>query len=87
MNNALPYSQLFVIDGITNRYKDIIYYLTTQKVPVEFTTVKKRTLIEHNASFTMIGFVLYKLSKDKVLRRCIFDSEVNSILEGCHSDV
>ena len=87
VNDALPDSQLFVVDVITDQYSEIIQYLTNQEFPTEFRAAEKRKLIEQCAPFSMIGSVLYKLGKDGVLRRCIFDSEVDSILEGCHSDV
>ncbi len=34
----------------------------------------------------MLGRTLYKQRKDGILRRCIFSSEVCTILEGCHLD-
>lgn len=68
MNYALPDSQLFVIDVITDDSEDINQYLTTREVPMEFTSVKKQTLIQQCASFTMIGSILYKLGKIGVLR-------------------
>jgi hypothetical protein len=87
VNDALPDAQLFSVDVITNQYKDIIQYLTSQEFPPEFSTSRKRNLIEQCAPFTMLGSVLYKLGKDGVLRRCIFESEVENILQGCHADV
>jgi hypothetical protein len=87
VNDALPDAQLFNVDVITDQYKDIIQYLTSQEFPAGFSTAKKRNLIEQCAPFTMLGSVLYRLGKDGILRRCIFESEVDNILEGCHSDV
>ena len=87
VNDALPDAQLLYVDVITDQYKDIIQYLTSQEFPAGFSTAKKRNLIEQCAPFTMLGSVLYRLGKDGILRRCIFESEVDNILEGCHSDV
>ena len=46
----------------------------------------KRNLVEKSIPYTMIGDVLYKKGKDGILRRCIFQSEVQTILDGCHKD-
>ena len=87
VDDMLPDAHLFVIDVITDQYKEIIQYLTNQEILTEFTAARKRNFIEQCAPFTMIGSVLYKQGRDGVMRRCIFESEVASILEGCHLDV
>ena len=46
----------------------------------------KSQLLYKSTSYTLIGGVLYKKRRDEVLRRCIFQSEVDVTLEGCHLD-
>ena len=84
--DALPDAQLFEVDIITEDYKDIIQYLSTNTIPLTYTEERKRSLVRRSAPFTLIGSVLYRKGKDGILRRCIFQSEVLSILEGCHMD-
>ena len=84
--DALPDAELFAVDVITEEYAEIIHYLTKQTFPSTFTETMKKQLIQKSAPYTMIGNVLYKKGRDEVLRRCIFKSEVETILEGCHLD-
>ena len=77
---------LFVVDVISEEYADLIQYLTYHTFPPHFTDKIKIQLMHRSASYTLIGGVLYKKGKDEVLRRCIFQSEVDTILKGCHLD-
>ena len=84
--DALPDANLFVIDVIPTEYAELIQYLTSQSFPVNFTEKMKRQLIQKSLPYTMIADVLYRTGKDGVLRRCVFQSEIELILEGCHAD-
>ena len=46
----------------------------------------KSQLVHKSAPYTLIGGVLYKKGRDEILRRCIFQSEVDTILEDFHLD-
>ena len=78
--DALPDANLFAVDVITKEYVDLIHYLTHQTFPHSFTEAMKKHLILKTAPYTMIGGVLYKKGRDEVLRHCIFQSEVETIL-------
>ena len=86
INDELPDAQLFVVEVVSNEYADIINYLSLQILPPHFTPKQQRQLIYVASLYTIIGGTLYKLGKDEILRRCIMQSEVPSILEGCHDD-
>ena len=86
IDDNLPDAALFAVDIISPEYGEVIQHLTTQTFPLHFTNKLKRRLILKSAPYTMIGDALYKQGKDGVLRRCIFQSEASTILEGCHSD-
>ena len=55
-------------------------------MPAGYSPLQVQTLIRRSAPYSLIGGVLYKLGKDGVLRHCINPSEVQDILEGCHTD-
>ena len=84
--DSFPDADLFVVDVISEEYADLIQYLTHNTYPPHFTDKMKTQLVHKSAPYTLIGGVLYKKGCDEVLKRCIFPSEVDAILEGCHLD-
>ena len=79
-------ADLFVVDVISEEYADLIQYLTHHTFPPHFTTKMKIHLVHKSAPYILVGGVLYKKGQDEILQRCIFQSEVDTILEGCHVD-
>ena len=86
IDDNLPDAALFVVEVISADYSEIIQYLTFQTFPLDYDEKLKRRLILKSGPYTMIAGTLYKQGKDGVLRRCVFASEVQTILEGCHLD-
>lgn len=84
INYVLPNAKLFAVDIITPECSEIIQYLIFQTFLPNFNENLKRRLILKCVPYTMIGEALYKQGKDGVLRRCIYQTEVNTILEGCN---
>ena len=74
------------MDVLFPEYMEILTYLETNEMPAGYSPLQVQTLIRRSASYSLIGGVLYKLGKDGVLRRYINPSEVQAILEGCHTD-
>ena len=86
IDDNLPDAALFAVEVISADYSEIIQYLTFQTFPLDYDEKLKRRLILKSGPYTMIAGTLYKQGKDGVLRRCVFASEVQTILEGCHLD-
>ena len=84
--DSFPDANLFVVNVISKDYADLIQYLTHHTFPPHFTNKMKIQLVHKSAPYTLIGGVLYKKGRDEILRQCIFQSEVDTILEGCHLD-
>ena len=74
------------MDVICKEYADLIQYLTHHTFPPHFIDKMKMQLVHKSAPYIVIDGVLYKKGRDEVLRRCIFQNEVDTILEGCHLD-
>ena len=87
INDSLPDAQLFEVDVIQSEYKEILEYLSTSKVPLDYTPKQVNALLHKCGQYTLIDNTLYKRGKDDILRRCIYKYEIPIILEGCHSDV
>ena len=84
--DSFPDADLFVVDVISEEYADLIQYLTHHTFSPYFTNKMKTPLVHKSAPYTLIGGILYKKGRDEILRRYIFQSEVDTILEGCHLD-
>lgn len=84
--DALPDGELFAVDVISLEYSKLIQYLTFQTFPSNFNEKMKRRLIWKSTPCTMIGETLYKEGQDGILRPCIYEDEVRTILDGCHLD-
>lgn len=86
ISDTLPDAALFAVDVISREYAELLEYLKFQTFPNNFTEKMKKNLVVKSTPYTILGDVLYKKGKDGILRRCIFQSEVQTILEGCHAD-
>lgn len=87
LNDELPNANLFEVDIVQSEYGNILEYLTTNKIPIDYTPKQVKSLLQRSAPYTLISNILYKQGRDRVLRRCIFKNEILLILEGCHTDV
>ena len=86
LDDNLSDADLFEVDVLFPEYMEILTYLETNQMPAGYSPLQIQTLIRRSAPYSLIGGVLYKLGKDVVLRCCVNPSEVQAILEGCHSD-
>ena len=84
--DSFPDADLFVVNVISKEYVDLIQYLTHHTFPPHFIDKMKTQLVHKSAPYTLIGGVLYKKGQDEILRQCIFQSEMDIILKGCHLD-
>ena len=84
--DSFPDADLFVVDVISEEYADLIQYLTHHTFLHHLTNKMKIHLVHKSAPYTLIGGVLYKKGRDEILQRYIFQSEVDTILKGCHLD-
>jgi len=78
----IPNAVLFEVDIIHTKYADILNYLSTGVFCRDYSLKQKQALVRKSAPYTLVNQPLYKLGQDGVLRRCIYRSEVNDILEG-----
>jgi hypothetical protein len=86
IDDSFPDADLFFIDKVSPEYAEIINYLQTNTFPEGLSKKQQQRLIFKAAPYSIIADTLYKKGKDGVLRRCIMNSEVPLILQGCHSD-
>ena len=66
-------------------YADIVNYLVSGVFPPDATSQQKKKL-KHDARFYIWDEpYLFKQGVDRMIRRCVPESEVQQVLESCHS--
>ena len=89
INEYFPDEQLFQITAHTNPslpwFADIANYLATGRIPLHWSSMDRKKFFRHVRYFSWEDPYLFKYCPDQVIRRCIPDDEVKSILEFCHS--
>ena len=66
-------------------FADYVNYLVAQVVPPEFNYQQKKWFFAHLKQYYWEEPILYRHCADKVIRRCVPDDEMNSILNHYHS--
>ncbi|XP_057785955.1 uncharacterized protein LOC131003487 [Salvia miltiorrhiza] len=80
-----PDEQLLHIDGNTPWYADLVNFLTAGVFPKGMETARKNKLRSQAKYFIWDDPYLWKTCADQVIRRCIPDEEIHSILKFCHA--
>ncbi|CAN6723582.1 unnamed protein product [Malus baccata var. baccata] len=84
---TFPDEQLLSIKVSAPWYADIVNFLVSKRIPSEFTR-HQRDKLRHDARFYVWDDpYLWKFCPDQIIRRCVHDSECNSILSFCHTYV
>ncbi|XP_057784322.1 uncharacterized protein LOC131001771 [Salvia miltiorrhiza] len=80
-----PDEQLLQIDGNAPWYADLVNFLTAGVFPKGMETARKNKLRNQAKYFIWDDPYLWKTCADQVIRRCIPDEEIHSILNFCHA--
>ncbi|RDX82202.1 Retrovirus-related Pol polyprotein from transposon 17.6, partial [Mucuna pruriens] len=85
IRDVFPDKQLLQMNKITPWFADICNFIVTSKFPPEASRLYKEK-IENDAKYHMWDDpYLWRLYSDQVIRRCIIDPEIQSVLHFCHS--
>ena len=75
---------LLVVTSTPEWYAGIVKFLTTHKLPKEWTEEKKRKVRVNRRQFVVLDHRLFKRGSDGLLRRWVSKTEVQSTLIACH---
>ncbi|CAN6691830.1 unnamed protein product [Malus baccata var. baccata] len=85
ISEMFPDEQLQSIEVSTPWYADLVNYLASKQVP-DTLNKSQRDKLKHDARFYVWDDpYVWKYCPDQIVRRCVPNSEFNSILAFCHS--
>jgi hypothetical protein len=87
LEDNFPYAQLFSVQVADEYFADIIEYLSTETVPQEFNTTKKKNMVVRAADYQLITGHLYNMGADNILIRCVLEHERPGILAEAHEGI
>ena len=87
VNDEFPDEKLFSIEDkkAVPWFADYVNYLVAKVIPPEFNYQKKKRFFAHLKHYYWEEPVLYRHCADQVIRRCVPEDEMYSILNHCHT--
>ena len=87
MNDVFPDEKLFAIEDkrAVPWFADYVNYLVAKVIPPEFNYQKKKRFFAHLKHYYWEEPTLYRHCADQVIRRCVPEDEMHSILDHCHT--
>ena len=87
VNDEFPDEKLFHIEDkrAVPWFADYVNYLVAKVIPPEFNYQQKKRFFAHLKHYYWEEPILYRHCADKVIRRCVPEDEMHSILDHCHT--
>ena len=87
VNDDFPYEQLLVIEDTKPIpwFADYVNYLVAKVIPPDFSYQQKKRFFAHLKHYYLEEPILCKHCKNQVIRRCVPEYEMGSILNNCHT--
>ena len=87
INDNFPDEQLLAVSEVSlvPWFADYVNYLVAKVIPPEFTYQQKKKFFSELKHYYWEEPILYRHCVDQVIRRCVPEEEMGSILQGCPS--
>jgi hypothetical protein len=85
INDEFPDEHLFALSKLP-WYAYIVNYLAIGEIPKDWSTLDKRKFLVEVRNFYWDDPNLFKYCPDQIIRRCVPNDEVISVLKFCHSE-
>ncbi|MBV8802743.1 MAG: DDE-type integrase/transposase/recombinase, partial [Gammaproteobacteria bacterium] len=86
INDVFPDKQLYIVDAHdTSWYADIVNYLVSGILPYDISRHQKNKFLSDIKYYFWDEPYLFKHCSDQIIRRCVPEYEIPSILEHCHT--
>lgn len=83
ISECFPDEQLFMVQA-EPWYADIVNYLVTRELPAHWNKHDKSRFLSYVKYFIWDDPYLFKYCPDQIIRRCVPDSKIQSVLSFCH---
>ncbi|CAM8957409.1 unnamed protein product [Rhodiola kirilowii] len=84
ITETFPDEYLFAVKEKAPWYANIVNYLVGGKFPSSFTIAQRLRLKHDSRYYIWDDPYLWKIGSDQVVRKCVSDSEISSVLAFCH---
>jgi len=82
--DCFPDETLYAVTSRLPWYADIVNYIVTKTFLIDLTRAEKEKIRAQSKYYVWDEPYLWKFCGDQMIRRCVGDSEVHSILTLCH---
>lgn len=86
LSNSFPDEFLWHIEGETSKYADIVQMLLYGTYPSGLTAEERIVFLHKVGPYTLVKGVLFKLSLDQKLKRCLEPFEVPKVIYALHTE-
>ncbi|KAH9794255.1 hypothetical protein KPL71_004834 [Citrus sinensis] len=86
LNESFLYEQLMSVN-IVLWFADIVNYLVTGQIPKHWTKQDRRKFLSKVKDFFWDDPYLFKYCADQIIRRCVPNNEIQSVISFCHEQV
>ncbi|CAM8972671.1 unnamed protein product [Rhodiola kirilowii] len=84
ITETFPYEHLYALTGKTPWYASLVNYLVGGKFPPSYSKAQCLKLKHDSKYYVWDDPYLWKIGVDQILRRCIPDNEIASVISFCH---
>ena len=85
ISETFPDEQLLHLQGKEPWFADIVNFLVAGILPNDLNKAKKNKVKNDSKYYVWDEPYLWKIGSDQIIRRCVPDDEIHSILTYCHS--
>ena len=85
LNEFFPDEHLFTLQSMVPWYADLVNYLVGKVIPDGISRAKKDKLKSEAKYYVWDDPYLWRYCSDQIIRRCVPDSEIQSVLTFCHA--
>lgn len=83
LNESFPDEQLMSVN-VVPWFADIVNYLATGQIPEHWTKQDRTKFLSKAKDFFWDDPYLFKYCADQIIRRCVPDNEIQSVISFCH---
>ena len=84
IDDNFPDEHIFLLLAQNLGYKNIMSYLTTRKMLINFSAKETKSPVENSFNYSLISGFIFYTGPNQVMCRCIMEDETYHILRAIH---